>query len=102
MNEIQSIPWGKVFTNFVWIFGASLILADFSYHEFLSHQRNAPLIKVLKKSSFKTPFFWGVFLIAVGISLSIKNPWLAGIFGGAAFLFLVFMLRKLKTKRFKI
>lgn len=102
MNEIQSIPWGKVFSNFVWIFGASLILADFSYHEFLSHKIKAPLIKVLKKSSFKTPFLWGVFLIAGGISLTIKNPWLAGIFGGAVLLFLVLMLRKIKMKRSKI
>ena len=99
MNEIQIIPWGKVFANFVWIFGASLILADFSYHEFLSHIKKTPLVKVLKQSSFKTPFYWGVFLIAVGISLSIKNPWLAGVFGGAAFLILVFLVRKLRTKK---
>ena len=97
MNEIQSIPWGKVFANFVWIFGASLILADFSYHEFLSNQKKAPLIKVLKGSSFITPFLWGVFLVAAGISLSIKNPWLAGIFGGSAFLLLVFLLLTKRT-----
>ncbi len=97
MNEIPNIPWGKVFANFVWIFGASLILADFSYHEFLSHQKRVPLIKILKKSSFKTPFLWGVFLIAIGISLSIKNPWLAGIFGGAAILHLVFLLLTNRT-----
>ena len=93
MNEIQSIPWGKVFANFVWIFGASLILADFSYHEFLSHQKKVPLIKILKESSFKTPFLWGVFLIAAGISLSIKNPWLDGITGGAALLQIIFLSR---------
>ena len=97
MNEIQNIPWGKVISNFVWIFGASLILADFSYHEFLSHQTKAPLIKILKKSYFKTPFLWGVFLVAAGISLSIKNPWLAGIFGGSAFLLLVFLLLTKRT-----
>ena len=97
MNEIQTIPWGKVFANFVWIFGASIILANFSYHEFLSHHTKSPLIDVLKKSSFKTPFFWGVFLVVAGISLSIKNPWIAGIFGGGALLFLVFILLTKRT-----
>lgn len=102
MEELTKIPWWGIFTNFVWIFGASIILADFSYHEFLSHQKKTPLIKVLKKSSFKTPFFWGVFLIAGGISLSVKNPWLAGIFGGTAIFILVFLLRKIKAKKLKI
>jgi len=100
VEELIKIPWWKIFANFVWIFGASIVLADFSYHEFLSHQKKTPLIKVMKKSSFKTPFLWGVFLITVGISLSIKNPWLAGIFGGAAFLLVVFLIRKIKTKIF--
>ncbi len=31
MSEVTNIPWGKVFSNFVWILGASIILADFSY-----------------------------------------------------------------------
>ena len=102
MNELPHIPWGKVIANFVWIFGASIILADFSYHEFLSHQKKIPLIKVLKQSSFKTLLFWGLLLVAAGISLSIKSPWLAGVFGGGAFLLLVFLVRKVKTKKIKI
>jgi len=98
MDELIKIPWGKVFTNFVWIFGASLVLADFSYHEFLAHREKAPLIKVLKKGSFKKPFLWGVFLFALGVCFSTGNPWLAGIAGGAAMLFLIFLLKKIKTK----
>lgn len=98
MDELIKIPWGKVFTNFVWIFGVSLMLADFSYHEFLAHREKAPLSKVLKKSSFKTLFHLGSILIAAGVSLSMKNPWLAGIAGGAAFILLVFLLKKLKKK----
>ena len=102
MNEIQNIPWGKVLSNFVWIFGASIILAVFSYHEFLSHQKKSQLKGILNERSFKAPFLWGVFLVTVGISLSVKNTWLAGVFGGGAFLMLVFLVRKVKTKKIKI
>jgi hypothetical protein len=98
MEELIKIPWGKIFTNFVWIFGASLMLADFSYHEFLAHREKTPLITVLKKDSFKSPFFWGVFLFALGVCISNVNPWLAGVSGGAAMLFLIFLLKKIKTK----
>ena len=101
MNEIQNIPWGKVISNFVWIFGASLILADFSYHEFLSHKTKTPLIKTLKQSSFKTPLLWGVFLIAVGISLSTKNSWVAWVFRGVALVLLIILIRNIKTKKIK-
>lgn len=102
MNVIQNIPWGKVFANFIWILGASLILADFSYHEFISHQKRVSLGSVLKSRSFNRPFQLGLILITIGVSLSIKTPWLAGTFGGAALLLLVFLLRKLKTKKSKI
>ena len=93
MEELIKFPWGKVFAHFVWIFGASLMLADFSYHEFLAHQEKASLIKVLKKSSFKRPFYWGLLLIAIGACLSIGNPLLAGISGGAAFLLIIIRKR---------
>jgi len=98
MDELIRIPWGKVFANFVWIIGASLILANFSYHEFLAYKEKAPLIKVLKRSSFKTFFHLGFILIAAGACFSIKNPWLAGITGGAAFLLIFFSFKKLKRK----
>ncbi len=93
MEELISIPWGKVFANFVWIFGASIILADFSYHEFLSHQKRVSFGSVLNGRSFKWPFQLGLILIAIGVSLSIKNPWLTGIFVGAAFLQIIFLIR---------
>ncbi len=93
MEELIRIPWGKIFANFTWIFGASIILADFSYHEFLVHQEKIPLIKVLKKSSFKRPFYWGLLLLAIGACLSIRNPWLAGISGGATLLLIVIKKR---------
>lgn len=102
MEDLLKIPWGEIFANFVWIFGAALVLANFSHHEFLSHQKRVSLGSVLKSRSFQRPFQFGLILITTGISLSTKNPWLAGIFGGAAFLHLVFLLRKIKTKIFKI
>jgi hypothetical protein len=89
MEELIRIPWGKVFANLTWIFGASIILADFSYHEFLVHREKTILIKVLKKDSFKRPFYLGLLLFTLGACLSMRNPWLAGISGGAALLIMV-------------
>lgn len=70
MNEISRIPWGKVFSNFIWILGASMILAVFSYHEFLAHLKKAKRTEVFKRNSFKKPFILGLVLIALGISAS--------------------------------
>ena len=98
MDEIINIPWGKILANFVWILGFSIIVSDLCFHEFLAYREKAPLITVLKKGSFKKPFLWGVFLFALGVCFSTGTPWLAAIAGGAAMLFLIFLLKKIKTK----
>lgn len=98
MNEISNIPWGRVFSNFVWILGASVILASFSYHEFLAHVQRAKRTEVFKRDSLKKPLLLGVILVAAGISASVHKPWVAAIVGAAAILLAVWFFRIIRSQ----
>jgi len=98
MNEISDIPWGRVFSNFVWILGAALILTTFSYHEFLVHLQKAKRIEVFKRDSFKKPFLLGAILITIGISASAHKLWLTIIFGIVALLFIILAIKIIKIQ----
>jgi len=98
MNEISKIPWARVFSNFVWILGVAVILAAFSYHEFLSYVEKTKRIEVLKRNSFKKPFLLGTILIAAGISASTHQPWLIAIFGIVTFLLIIWFIKVTKIQ----
>ncbi|GAH37725.1 unnamed protein product [marine sediment metagenome] len=98
MNEISKIPWGKVISNFVWILGAAIILADFSYHEFLAHTEKAKWIDVFKRKSFKKPLHLGLILITAGVSASIHSPFVAASSGAVAFLLIIWFVRQAKKE----
>ena len=70
MHEIPDIPWGKVISNFVWILGAAIILAAFSYHEFIAHVLKAKRSELFKRISFKKTLSLAGSLIAVGICVA--------------------------------
>jgi hypothetical protein len=97
MSEIPKIPWGKVISNFIWILGAAIILADFSYHEFLASVQKTKRIEVFKRSSFKRPLLLGLTLVAIGISASIHYLWLAAILGIVSLLLLIWFVRLIKV-----
>ena len=96
MNEMSEIPWGRVFSNFVWIIGASIILAVFSYHAFLTHIQKAKRIDVIKRDSFKKPFLLGTILIAAGISASAHQLWMMAIFGIVTLLLIIWSIKVIK------
>lgn len=98
MNDIPAIPWGKVLSNFVWILGAAVILAAFSYHEFLARIQKAKRIEVFKRDSFKKPFLLGTILIAVGISASSHQLWLNAFFGIVALLLIIWSIKIIKIQ----
>ena len=98
MNEIAKIPWLKVLSNFIWILGAAIILADFSYHEFLSNLQKAKIAEVIKRDSFKKPFLLGLILVATGISASIHQPWLAVIIGIVDLLLIIWFVKITKNQ----
>ena len=93
MSEVPQIPWGKVISNFIWIVGAAVILAAFSYHEFLRHEEGARLRDVLRRESFKNPLLLGLILVAAGVSASVLSPLLTAVFGCAAFLLLILFIK---------
>ena len=97
MNEIPAIPWRTVFSNFIWILGAAIILADFSYHEFLAHLQREKKIKVFKRDFFKRSFLLGMILVASGISASTNRLWLVIIFAILSLSLIVWFIRDIKT-----
>jgi protein-S-isoprenylcysteine O-methyltransferase Ste14 len=97
MSEIPKIPWGKVISNFIWILGAAIILADFSYHEFLASVQKTKRIEVFKRSSFKRPLLIGLILVTAGISVSIHNLWLAIIFGVVSVLLIILLFKFIRA-----
>ena len=98
MNDMQSIPWARVLSNFIWILGASIILAVFSYHEFLAYIQKAKRIEIFKRNSFKKPFLLGMILIAIGISASVHQLWITAIFGIAALLLIIWSIKIIKIQ----
>jgi len=101
MNEMSGIPWGRVLSNFVWILGTAVILAAFSYHEFLAHIQKAKRIEVFKRDSFKKPFLLGTILIAAGISASAHQLWMIAIFGIVAVLLIIWSIKVIKFQATK-
>lgn len=98
MNEVQGIPWGKVFSNFVWILGTAIILITFSYHEFLAHIHKIKKVETFKRGSFKESFILGLILVTVGTSASIHQIWLSVVFAVIAFLLIIWLIKFLKIR----
>ncbi len=98
MNELPSIPWVKVFSNFLWILGAAIILATFSYHEFLAYVQKAKRIEAFKRNSVKKPFLLGLILVTAGVCASIHQPWLAVVLGVVVFLLIILFVKIVKIQ----
>jgi tellurite resistance protein TehA-like permease len=101
MNQLPKIPWGTVFSNFLWIVGAAIILAAMSYHDYLASQKKEKLINLLKRNSFQKPLFSGLFLVTAGIALSVHFLWLSFIMGILAIFMLVMTANALKRRNIK-
>lgn len=71
MDDLLKIPWGRVLSNFIWILGAAVVLAAFSYHEFLGHAEGVKRREVFKRKSFQKTFLFGLILAGLGVSLSL-------------------------------
>ena len=90
----MQIPWVKVLTNFVWIVGTALILAAFSYHDYLAHMEKTRLKEVLRRKSFLWPGMLGSILITGGVAASVRSPLLSTVFAGGAFL-IIALIKKI-------
>jgi len=97
MNQLPRIPWEAIFSNFIWIVGAAIILADFSYHDFLAHREKVKLKSVLKRRSFKMSLLSGMTLMFLGIAASIHKLWLSISFGCLTILFIFEFVKVLRS-----
>jgi len=98
MKEAVPIGAVRVLFHFLWIAGASWILASFSYHEFLAWRRKASVLDILRPPAFPTSFLGGAILIAAGIGLTTPLLGLRLVCGAAAAAAVVAFIR-LAAKR---
>ena len=98
MNDLPSIPWMDVLSNFTWILGASIILAAIGYHEFLAHIYKNKRIDTFKRISFRKPLILGMILVSAGVGTSIHQPFFVAIAWILAILLMIWFFLLLKTQ----
>ena len=69
------IDWVNVAFNALWIAGLALILAAFSYHQWLAGETARRLRDVLSQPSWKLPFSAGMLLTCIGFSYGLAERW---------------------------
>lgn len=94
MDNLLKFPWGMVLSNFVWILGASVILATFSYHEFLAHAEGVKRKEIFKRRSFVKTFLIGSVLVGTGVSLSLHEVVWKVVFGVITIGMILLLIRR--------
>lgn len=61
------IDWPHIVYNGLWIVGCAVILADFSYANWLAHVYGVRTRQLLGRRGFQLVFFVGLSLIALGL-----------------------------------
>ena len=69
------IDWRFVGVNSLWILGCSIILAAFSYHDWLARETARRLRDVLSQPSWKLPFSGGMLLVCFGFGFGLGERW---------------------------
>lgn len=69
------IDWWFVAVNGVWILGASVVLAAFSYHHWLAQETGRRLREVLRERSWQIAYPLGAMLFCVGWLLGVADRW---------------------------
>lgn len=68
------INWFSVVANGVWLVGLALILAAFSYHQWLAGQLGQPVGRALSNPSFQRWAMIGLLLVGIGLALTAEGP----------------------------
>jgi hypothetical protein len=69
-TEGHLIDWWMVATNGLWILGLSIVLAAFSYHDWLARETGRRRRDLFKERSWRLPWVSGMFLACVGWGLA--------------------------------
>ena len=94
------IDWAYVATNSLWILGLSIILAAFSYHDWLVHEIGQRRRDLFERSSWRLPFSAGMVLSCLGLGLGRGLAWWERmVWGALAFCFFWQLGRHLRSRR---
>ena len=69
------IDWGMVASNSLWILGLSVLLAAFSYHDWLAGKTGQRRRDLFTKRSFLLPCTLGLFLTCAGWGIGQAVRW---------------------------
>ncbi len=88
----------SVLKNFIWLLGAAIILSALSWQEFIIQKEGKKRKDAWRSQQFKLPFYLGLFLITIGVCLTIQSAFMAVLMLGSSFLFLFLLFRTLTKK----
>jgi hypothetical protein len=98
--------WGQfdlhlnlVIPYFIWISGAALMLAAFSYHDHMAHRRKIRLRDALRLPSFLRPAAVGAVLFGAGVAAAARSPILAVSAAGLAMAAVVVFIGNVRRLR---
>ena len=77
------IDWMYVATNSLWILGLSIVLAAFSYHDWLAHETGQRRRDLFERASWRLPFSTGMVLFCLGLGLGRRLAWWERMLWGA-------------------
>ena len=69
------VDWVSAVVNALWIVGLAIILAAFSYHQWLAGETSRRLRDVLSQPSWKILFAAGMVLTCVGVGYGLAEQW---------------------------
>jgi len=69
------IDWWFVAVNALWILGLSIVLAAFSYHDWLRRETGRRWKEVRAQPSWQFPFSGGMLLFCLGMGLGHETAW---------------------------
>ncbi|RMF35770.1 MAG: hypothetical protein D6759_04415 [Chloroflexi bacterium] len=76
-----------LFSNALWVVGLAIILAAFSYADWLAHDWGVSSRQVLSSSIFWVPFSTGMALVCLGLALVGRGGWERVVWAALALLF---------------
>lgn len=85
------INWLQVLFNLLWLLGLAIILAAFSYADWLAHARGVRMLQLLKASIFQAPLSIGASLLSLGLFF-LSRGWLARSLSAALVILLTWQL----------
>ncbi len=75
------IDWTALLVNSLWILGAAVLLAAFSYHYWQAQVEGTSVRVQLERSLFSRPFWFGFALIGLGLMGTSTRWWETAVWG---------------------